>query len=112
AAADRQDRGPYGADELRPPYPPGPGAPLVDPYVLHPLSRRPVLLSLHRADSDRPLPDVLLRALDPTCLPGHAGPPVRGDLRRTDPQHAPLGGARDGDHGLAAHGARLPDGRL
>ena len=51
----------------------------------------------------RRLPDVLLPADGGVRLRRHEVSRVRRALRHAHAQHAPLGGARDGDRGLAAH---------
>ena len=93
---------------------PAPGArpPARGQVRLHLLPRRPVVLLLPRADRDRRLPDVLLRAVVDAGLRRHPAHPGRGAIRAADAQHPSLGSAPDGLLRLPAHDARLLPRRL
>jgi len=68
------------------------------------------LLPFHRTHSHRRAADVLLPSDQGAGVPRHYLFDERCALRLAAAQHAPLGGAPDGHHGVAAHVPRLSDG--
>src|SRR5438132_9268968 len=86
---------------------PGQGAAARARDPLHVVHGRALVLPLPRPHPDRNAADVLLPADDRVGLLGHQGSRDRRHFWSAPAEHAPLGRARHGHHGLPAHDPRL-----
>ncbi len=107
--SDPRNRSPGHPLERLPAPPPGEDQPRRRALRVHVGHGRHHLLPLHRADLHRRAADVLLPPDEGAGVPRHSLPRTRRAVRQAPAEHAPLGGAPDGDHDVAAHVPRGAD---